>query len=110
MDAEEMFMTCVGKLADFADGNVSLLLAVSPNAEDLAPNKRGGKLVSLVVTRKVFDKGLCPGATGLVVGHIEESAMRRTDGTPWLRLRASKLTVTRKGNVPLGEENVVFEL
>ena len=107
--SDELFITCVGKLAEFSDGNVSLLLAASQNAEDLAPGKRGGKLVSLVVSKKVFDKGLCPGATGIATGTVEESSSKRTDGTPWLRLRATKVIVTRRGHLPLGEADVQFE-
>lgn len=104
---KDYYFVCTGSNAIFEDGNRSILLAVSEKAEELAPGKRGGQLVSLVIGPKLFDRGLCPGASGMVTGEVVESG-KRDDGTPWLRLRAEVMSVTKKGNMPLALDKVEF--
>lgn len=91
---KDYYFVCTGSNAIFEDGNRSILLAVSEKAEELAPSKRGGQLVSLVVSQKLFLRGLCPGAQGMVTGEIIESG-KREDGTAWPRLRADAMSVTQ---------------
>lgn len=105
----DFFFVCVGRNATFEDGSVSILLAASKNQEDLAPGKKNGQLVSMTVSDGVFKKGLCPGASGMCTGELVKGG-KREDGTPWVRARVSgKVTVTRKGNLAVGESAVVFE-
>ena len=100
------FFCVVGVSARFADGNVSVLVAVSEDAADLAARK--GQLATLVVAGSLFAKGLCPGAQGYLDGDVEERGLRQ-DGSPWLRVRPSKVVVMRRGNMALDETAVVWE-
>lgn len=102
---KDMFFVITGVNARFDDGSVSILAAVSEDAAELAARK--GKLASLVVTPELFAKGFCPGATGMLTGSLEEHG-KRDDGSPWLRLRATKVSVTKRGNTPLTEDAVEF--
>ena len=103
-----MFGVILGRNATFEDGSVNLYGTFSENAEDLTPGKKGGKLCSLTVSKAAYEKGLCPGAAGQFEGQIEESTTKRADGTPWLRLRVSKIQLARLGNRPVVEADIAW--
>ena len=108
----ELFFVVLKPNAEFANGDVSLLLAVSEDAADLAPKVNKGALVTHTIRRALFDKGFCPGAAGSVQGVIEASTSSlRDDGSAWLRLRkpaGAKFVISRKGNTATGEADVEF--
>lgn len=104
---KHLFLVGVGVNARFDDGTVSLLVACSEDASELASRK--GKLASINVSAAVFAKGLCPGFAGHAEGSLEEHG-KRDDGSAWLRLRLhGKLHVSRKGNMAVDTDAVTFE-
>ena len=101
------FFVVVGVNARFDDSTVSVLLAVSEDAAKVA-SREGNTLASLNVSSDAFNRGLCPGATGSLQGDLQESATKRADGTSFIRIRATKVALTRLGNRVVSADDVTW--
>jgi hypothetical protein len=107
----KLYFACVGINKVFTDGTTSLLMKVGESEEQIARGSANGILATMTVKNSALDAGLTVGAQGHCAGDIQESKDLKEDGTPWLRLRVSKeapFRVTKKGNVPLGTEDIEF--
>jgi hypothetical protein len=108
---KDLYFVVVKENHVFENGDISLLMAVSQNAADLAPETQKGKLATLTVKPAAIEKGLGVGAAGIIKGDIVESKSTRDDGTPWLRVRkekGTKIVLSRAGSQAVGGDDVEF--
>jgi hypothetical protein len=108
---KDLYFVVVKENHVFDNGDISLLMAVSSNAADLAPETRKGSLATLTVKPAAIEKGLGVGAAGMLKGDIVESKELKDDKTPWLRVRkekGTKIVLSRAGSQAVGGDDVEF--